>query len=446
MSRTTDMTVGSPTKHILTFALPLIVTNFGQQLYTIADASIVGRGVGVQALAAVGATDWSYWLILWSIMGLVQGFSTSVARYFGDKDFDRTNKTIAMSALLSAVIAVLMTIGGLLAVKPALKLLNTPADIMDGASTYLRIMVGGTLIVTAYNLSAAILRAFGDGRSPLIAMVIAALMNIGLDLVFVFVFHWGIAGAAIASVTSQLVSFLYCLAQMRKIDYIQLTPDTWKPDWRQIKDLLLFAAPLGIQHIAIALGGILLQSSVNTQGSTFIAGYTATNKVYGLLESSAFSVGLACSTFLSQNYGAKNLDRVKKGTRTGVYIVIVLAIVIMTATLLARQYILQLFLDIHKPGGSEALAIGIRYLTIVASCLVVLYLIHVYRNALQAMEISYWSLISGITECFCRVFMAKMVYHWIGSNALFIAEPFAWLGALLAVMIPYFYYRKKLLN
>ena len=151
MSRTTDMTVGSPTKHILTFALPLVITNFGQQLYTIADASIVGRGVGVKALAAVGATDWSYWLILWTIMGLTQGFSTSVARFFGDKNHERTNKTIAMSTLLSAVIAVILTIAGLLAVRPILTLLNTPADIMDDAVTYLRVMIGGTLIVTAYN-------------------------------------------------------------------------------------------------------------------------------------------------------------------------------------------------------------------------------------------------------------------------------------------------------
>lgn len=440
------MTVGSPTKHILTFALPLVITNFGQQLYTIADASIVGRGVGVKALAAVGATDWSYWLILWTIMGLTQGFSTSVARFFGDKNHERTNKTIAMSTLLSAVIAVILTIAGLLAVRPLLTLLNTPADIMDDAVTYLRVMIGGTLIVTAYNLSASILRAFGDGRSPLVAMIIAALLNIGLDLLFVFVFRWGILGAAVASVTSQLVSFLYCLTQLRKIEYIQLKQDTWRPDWKLIKNLLLFALPLGMQHVAIAVGGIILQSAINTQGSIFIAGYTATNKVYGLLESSAFSVGLACSTFLSQNYGARNLERVKKGTQTGVYIVIALALVIMTLTLLARKYILQLFLDVTQPGGMEALSIGVHYLTIVAACLVILYLIHIYRNALQAMEISHWSLISGIAELVCRGFMAKVVFHWLGSSALFIAEPMAWLGALLSVMLPYFYYRKKLLR
>ena len=446
MSRTTDMTVGSPTKHILTFALPLIVTNFGQQLYTIADAAIVGRGVGVQALAAVGATDWCYWLILWSVMGLTQGFSTFVARYFGDKNYRDMNKTIAMSAILTLMIGGLLTVIGLLAVRPALTMLNTPTDIMEGASTYLRIMIGGTLVVAAYNLAASFLRAFGDGKSPLIAMVIAALLNIGLDLLFVFAFHWGIAGAAIASVTSQLVSFLYCLTQLKKIECIELTEDTWQLDGKRVKDLLFFSVPLCMQHVAISVGGILLQSSVNIQGSTFIAGYTATNKVYGLLESSSFSVGLACSTFLSQNYGAGKLDRVKKGTRTGAYIVIVLALIIMTATLFAKEYIPRLFLDIHQPGGPEALAISVEYLTILAVCLVILYLIHIYRNALQAMEISSWSMLSGIAECVCRVFMGKVVFLWMGSNALFLAEPIAWLGALLTVMIPYYIYQKKKLN
>lgn len=445
MSRITDMTVGSPTKHILSFAFPLIVTNFGQQLYTIADAAIVGRGVGVQALAAVGATDWCYWLILWSVMGLTQGFSTSVARCFGDKNYKDMNKTISMSSLLTLVIGGLLTIIGMLAVHPALTVLNTPADIFGGASTYLRIMVGGTLVVAAYNLAASFLRAFGDGKSPLIAMVIAALLNIGLDLLFVFVFHWGIAGAAVASITSQLVSFLYCLAQLQRVECIELT-DTWNLDWKRIKELLFFSIPLSLQHVAISVGGILLQSSVNIQGSTFIAGYTATNKVYGLLESSSFSVGLACSTFLSQNYGAGKLDRVKKGTRTGAMIVIVLALVIMTATLFAKQYIPRLFLDIHQPGGAEALDIAVRYLTILAVCLVILYLIHIYRNALQAMEISSWSMLSGISECVCRVVMGKVVFLWMGASALFWAEPIAWLGALLTVMIPYYIYQKKKLT
>ncbi|MBQ2720147.1 MAG: MATE family efflux transporter [Clostridia bacterium] len=446
MSRTIDMTVGSPTKHILKFAFPLIATNLGQQLYTIVDAAIVGRGVGVKALAAVGSADWCCWLILWTVSTLTQGFSTFVSRYFGDKNYKAMNKVIAMSTLLSIVIGIFLTVGGLVAAKPILLLLKTPEDIFDGANTYLTTIIAGTLIVTAYNLTASILRAFGDGRSPLIAMLIAALLNIGLDMIFVFVFDMGIFGAALASVIAQLVSFLYCLFKISKIEYIKLERDMFRPDFRLIKDLLAFGLPLALETIVISLGGIILQSSINAQGSIFIAGYTATNKVYGLLESSAIALGLSCSTFLAQNYGAGNFARVKKGVKTSLVIVLLMSVAVTVLTLLGRKWLLLLFLDITEQGGPEALEIAIHYITILAFCLSILYLLHIFRNALQAMEISIWSMISGLLEFAARVIMSKVVIHYIGTDALFISEPVAWFGALVSVMLPYLYYRKKLLN
>lgn len=446
MSRATDMTVGSPTRHILTFAFPLILTNIGQQLYMIADASIVGRGVGVKALAAVGATDWCYWLILWSVMGLTQGFSTFVSRYFGEKNYKDMNRVIAMSALLSAVIGSILTVAGLMAARPLLTLLHTPEDIMYASTLYLVTLIAGTLVITGYNMAGSILRAFGDGKAPLYAMVIAALLNIGLDCLFVFVFQWGIFGAATASVLAQLVSFLYCMFKLKQIEYIHIEKQMWKLDWKMIKDLLLFGIPIALQYVIIALGGILLQSAVNLQGSIFVAGYTATNKVYGLLECSATALGIAGCTFFAQNFGAGKFDRVKQGVRTSLKIVIAMAVFVLTLVLIFRRYLLQLFLNVNESGGEEALGIAVRYLTIITIFLVILYLIHIYRNVLQAMEISFWSMMSGVAECICRVFMAKVVIHWIGNDALFIAEPIAWLGALLSVMLPYFYYKCRILE
>ena len=190
MSRTVDMTVGSPTKHILKFTLPLVITNIGQQLYTIVDASIVGRCVGVKALAAVGATDWCYWLILWSVTGMTQGFATFVSRYFGEKNNRGINKSISMSVYLCILIGAIFTLGGILATNPMLRLLKTPDDIFGMSSLYLTTMISGTIIVTLYNLASSVLRAFGDGKTPLIAMIIAALLNIGLDCLFILVFDW----------------------------------------------------------------------------------------------------------------------------------------------------------------------------------------------------------------------------------------------------------------
>lgn len=443
MSKTVDMTTGNPTRHILRFALPLLLTNLGQQLYMIVDAAIVGRGVGVKALASVGATDWIYWLILWTVIGLTQGFATFVARSFGDKDYKKMNKVIAMSTILCVFIGIILTIAGIFTTWPLLKLLNTPEDIIDGATVYLITMIAGTLIISAYNMASAILRAFGDGKSPLIAMIIAAILNIGLDCLFVFAFDWGIFGAAIASVIAQFVAFVFCLVRIKNVDCISFPRAVWKPDWKMIKEMLFFGVPLAVEYIIISVGGIMLQSSVNLQGSVFIAGYTATNKVYGLLECSALSLGLACATFLAQNYGAKLYDRVKTGVKIGAKIVAVMAVAVAASTLIFRKYLLQLFLDINEPGGPAAMDFAVHYLSIMSFCLIILYLLHIFRNALQAIGNSLWPMLSGVAECICRIFMSKIVINWIGNDSLFISEPVAWAGALFCVMFPYFYYSKK---
>ena len=446
MSRTTDMTAGSPAKHIMTFAVPLILANLGQQLYMIADAAIVGRGVGVKALAAVGATDWSYWLILWTVIGLTQGFSTFVSRSFGEGNYNRMNQTIAASAMLCAAIGAVFTLIGLLAAKPLLLMLHTPNDIFADASVYLITMIAGTLVVVAYNMAGSILRALGDGKSPLVAMVLAALLNIGLDCLFVFVFKWGIFGAALASVISQAVSFLYCLMCLRNIDCVYLDKDAWKIDIQLIKDLIGFGIPVALRFIILALGGIILQSSINMQGSVFIAGYAATNKIFGLLDCTSISLGVASCTFLAQNYGAGKYDRVKQGVRTAVKISCIIGVSVTLVTLLFRESMLKLFLDVNEAGGPQALEVAVRYLTIMAITLIILYIQHVFSNTLEAMGIAVWSMYSGIAEFVGRVLMAKVVINWIGTDALFISEPVAWLSSTLLLILPYFHYKKKLLS
>ncbi len=446
MKRVTNMTEGSIPRLVMAFALPLILTNIGQQLYMIVDASIVGRGVGVQALASVGSTDWCYWLILWSVTNLTQAFATFVARAFGKGDYRQMNKVIAMSVLLCASIGAILTVAGILTARPLLTLLRTPSDIIDGATVYLITMIAGTLVVTAYNMAAAILRAFGNGRSPLVAMIIAALLNIGLDLLFVLAFHWGIFGAAIASVSAQAVSFFYCLTQIRKIDHVKLDRAAWTPDFKLMGELLRFGVPIALQYVVIAVSGIVLQSTVNAQGSTFVAGFTATNKLYGLLESTAISVGLAFATFFSQNYGAGNARRFREGVKVGFGMCVGMALMVMAVVIPLSGTLLQLFLDVRKAGGMEALSIAKHYLHIMTVCLLILYPIHIYRNALQAMGNSVWPMLSGFSESAARILMAKVVVLWLGIEALYFAEPVAWLGALMVTVLPYYHYQEKLLK
>ena len=444
MAKITDMTSGNPMRLILNLSFPLIISNIGQQLYMIADGAIVGRGVGVKAFAAVGATDWIIWLVIWSMTVITQAFSTFVSRYFGEKNYARMNKVIAMSSLLSAVIGSILGLCGIITARWLLTLLGTPDDIIGDAVIYLVSMSAGTLVVTAYNMAASVLRALGDGKTPFWAMVIAAVLNVGLDILFVMVFKWGVFGAAVASVMAQAVSFVYCIIQIKRIECVNITRDDLKPDFKMLRELFLFGVPLCLQYIIISVGGIILQSTINAQGSIYVAGYTAINKLYGLLESTAISLGIALSTFYAQNYGAGKTERVKKGVRTGAVLAIVLAVFVMILVLLFGKYMLMLFLDTKMEGGTEALEIGWQYLRLMAYGLVILYSVYVYRNVLQAIGISSWSLISGISEFLVRVIMGKVLVLYMGIDLLYYVEPIAWVGALVFVMVPCMcYYKKK---
>lgn len=445
MQRTTDMTTGNPVKLILRFAFPLILANLGQQLYMIVDAAIVGRGVGVKALASVGAADWIYWLILWTVIGFSQGFSVFVSKSFGEKNYAEMNKNIAMSSVLCVFLGILLTFAGLVVAPKLLNVLDTPQDIVGGARVYLTTMLSGTLIVTAYNMASSILRALGDGRSPLIAMGIAALLNVGLDLLFVFVFGWGIFGAALASVLAQLFSFVYCAFRIVKVDCIHLSKSAFELDFPLMKKLLVFGIPMAFQYIVIALGGIILQSTVNLQGSIFVAGFTAVNKLYGLLESTAISLGIAFSTFFAQNFGAENYKRVRNGLNTGIVMLVGASAIVTFIVLLFTEPLLKIFLDTTTPEGPEALKIGIKYLLVITIPLSVLYLLHLYKNALQSLGIASWSVVSGFGEFFMRVVMSKIVVLYLGTEVLFYVEPFAWLGGLVFVFVPYYILRNKIL-
>ena len=446
MSRIKDMTRGNPAKLILAFAFPLILTNLGQQFYMIADSAIVGRGVGVKALAAVGATDWSYWVILWTITTMTQGFATFVSRYFGEKDYEKMNSAIVNALWATAGVAVVLTLLGLTCARPVLLLLKTPEDIRADSLIYLSTMIAGTLAVAGYNVTAAILRAFGDGKSPMIAMGISAALNIGLDLLTVFVLRWGVFGAALASVLAQFVAFLYCFRQIRKVEIVSWGRSSLRPDPAMLKELLLFGLPLALQYVVINISGMVLQSTINLQGSIFVAGYTAVNKVYGLLECSAISLGAAATTFFSQNYGAKQMDRVRSGVRTTAFIGIGMALAVGTGTFLFGRQILSLFIDQAEAGSPEAIGIGFRYLSLMSASLCILYLIYVYRSILQAMGSSIPSMISGFTECAARIFVAKGLYAWLGQSSLYFAEPAAWLGSLVFIMGSYYALRSRYLK
>lgn len=443
MSKTKDMTAGNPTKLILFFAFPLILTNLGQQLYMIVDSAIVGRGVGVKALAAVGATDWVYWMLLWAVQGLTQGFAIYAAQYFGRKDYDGLNKVIAMSTFLCAVFGVLLTLLGLGVERPLLTLMQTPSDIYDSAVTYLTTMIAGTLIVIAYNMAAAILRALGNGKTPLAAMCIAAVLNILLDLLFVLRFGMGIFGAALATLISQGVSFLYCFFELRKLPWMRLERSCFAVDASMISRLCRFGLPLALQNFLIGASGTMYQAAVNVQGSVFVAGVTANNKVFGLLESSSLSLGAAANTFTAQNYGAGNIQRMKDGVKASVKIVVILAAATTTFVLLSREYLLRIFINPAEADAAAALEVGKQLLTIIACGMILLYVLNVFRCIVQGFGNSVYSMISGVLESVTRVAVAGLGLVLANTRLLFFTEPLSWMSGAAFILGAFFVVQKR---
>ncbi|MDL2288797.1 MATE family efflux transporter [Oscillospiraceae bacterium OttesenSCG-928-F05] len=436
-SHVQDMTEGRPLGLILRFALPLMLGNAFQQCYTLADTIIVGQGVGVQALAAVGAAGWFSWLILGIITGFTQGFSIFAAQTFGAKDYRELNRVVQTSAVLTAGIVVLLVAAAQLLSAPMLRLMQTPEDIMGGALIYLRITFWGIPLSALYNLSAAMLTALGDSKGPLKAMVIASAINIGLDMLFVFVFHWGIAGAAGATVIAQGFAGVYCALRLRAVEQIKPEKAFWRPEREFSLRLLKTGLPVSFQNSIISTGGMVVQSVVNTYGLIFIAGYTATNRLYGLLEIAAISFGYAVMTFVGQNIGAKKPERVRKGVSQGAILAVGVSLVIAAAMLIFGRAIAGLFVSGTPEEVAATVDVAYSYLTVMSSFLPLLYILHNYRNALLGLGDTVMPMVSGIAEFAMRVLIAMTLPALFGGEAVFFAETAAWAAAALILFAAY---------
>lgn len=444
-ARIRNMTEGKPASLIFTFALPLMVGNVFQQLYTVVDTMVVGKALGVGALAALGAADWLNWMMLGIIQGFTQGFGILMAQEFGAGRYDNLRKSVGNSTVLALVSALALLITGQLLAHPVLSLLNTPPKILPDTLLYLRIMYLGVPIVMAYNLLASILRSLGDGKTPLHAMIVAAITNIALDLLFVLVFRFGIAGAAIATLIAQLISSLFCLYHIRKLELLRLTPSDFKMTDRRLPlRLLMLGSPMAFQNAIISVGGMIVQFVVNGFGVIFIAGFTATNKLYGVLEVAATSYGYSMVTYAGQNLGAGKTDRIRKGVKSAVLIALLTSLVIALMMLFAGKIILGWFISGTQEEFTQTLNIAYYYLAIMSVCLPILYILHITRSAIQGMGNTVLPLVSGIAEFIMRALTAILLPMLIGENGIFYAEIMAWTGATVILVISYFAVIRKM--
>jgi len=447
MTKTTDMTRGAPLRLLVSFALPLMFGNIFQQLYTVMDTAIVGRGVGMNALAALGTVDWLNWMLLGLAIGFAQGFSVRVSQKFGEGDREGLLRAVGQSVLLSAAAAVLCTLLAQLGIPLFLKILRVPAELISMARQYIRILFAGFPAVMFFNMGAALLRAVGDSKTPLLAMAAASLTNIALDAVAVFVLDWGIAGAAAATVVAQCLSGTICALRIAKNPHLRFTRSHLTFDRELSGALLRLGLPIGVKNVILSLGGVGLQSIVNGFGTGFIAGYTATNKLYGLLEIAALSYCYAVTTYVGQNYGAHRFDRIHAGIRAALRLFLATAAVLAILMVVFGRPITGLFLSSEDPLLlQEASDVAYAYFCVMAAALPILYLLYLYQAGLQGLSCTSIGLVVGIVELFLRIGFGLLAAWLQWPFGLFVAEVSAWCGGGVIFLISYYRSARRLLR
>lgn len=439
-----NMTTGKPARLLLAFSLSLVAGNVFQQLYVVVDTMVVGKYLGISALAAVGASDWLNWMMLGMIQGLTQGFGIRMAQEFGAGRIEELKKSVGNAAVLTLLCAVVLVMAGQGFARPILLLLHTPAEILPYSLLYLRILFVGVPVVMLYNLFACILRSLGDSRTPLNAMIVSSLTNICLDYLFVRGFGWGIGGAAVATVIAQAVSAVFCFFHIKRITFLRMAGTDFSLQKDLVAKLFYLGLPLAFQNGIISVGGMIVQFVVNGYGVIFIAGFTATNKLYGLLEIAGISYGYAMVTYVGQNLGANRIDRIRSGMRAAMGIAMLTSALIAVCMLVFGKYLLGLFISGTPEVAEQTMKIAYFYLAVMSVCLPVLYVLHVTRSALQGMGNTLLPMMSGVAEFAMRILSVLFLPLLLGGVGIFFAEIAAWCGADVVLVYGYFSMMKKL--
>lgn len=439
-----DMTTGNPFKLIVFFMIPVLIGNMFQQLYSMVDTIIVGQAIGTDALAAVGNTGSLNFLVNGFSMGITGGFAVLPAQFFGAKDEKRLRKSVAQAILLCLFFTIILTLISLIATRPMLTMMNTPADIIDQSDIYIRTIFAGICVTILYNMCACILRALGDSKTPLYFLIISSFLNIGLDLLFIMVFNWGVFGAAFATVISQGISGVLCVGYMiKKYPILHLRKEDWGFDMRLITKHLGIGIPMGFQFSITAIGTVVLQSALNVFGSDKIAAYTAGCKVEQLVTQIGPAVGVTMANYVGQNLGANRLDRIKQGVRECTYLTVALSIVAALILHFAGSALSGLFITGDQP---EVLSAAVLYIDTIIVYFPILFMIFVYRNALQGMGRSFMPLMGGVFELIARCVVAYTLPSYMGYKGVCLAGPVAWIAAMVPLCITYFIIMNKSLK
>jgi putative MATE family efflux protein len=439
---TKDMTDGSPMKLILGFSVPLLFGFLFQQFYNLVDTVIVGRFLGVDSLAAVGATGSINFLVIGFCMGVCNGFSIPVSHKFGAGDYAGVRRYVANCVWLGIAFSVIMTIITTILCRQILVLMKTPENIIDGAYSYIWIIFLGIPTVYLYNTVSGVIRALGDSRTPVMFLIMSSFINIGLDLFFILEMNMGVAGAAWATVIAQGVSGAGCLIYMiKKFEILHIKKGEWKADPHMMGVLCSMGVPMGLQYSITAIGSVILQSATNTLGSDAVAAVTAASKVGNFLACPFDALGSTMATYGGQNVGAGKLERLTKGLKSCVLLGACYSVIAFLVAVVFGKYLAILFVD----SSETAIIANVKlYLMINTAFYFPLALVNIVRFLIQGMGFPTFAILAGVLEMAARVIAALALVPMFGFFGVCMGSPTAWVFAD-AFLIPAFFHVRNVL-
>ncbi len=436
-----DLLSGKPIKSIVLFALPIMASSMLQYNYNLVDNIIVGRFVGTDALAAVGSVGSINGFLVGAALGLTSGFTIEVAQSFGAGNYKKMNKYAGNSISLAVIVGLIIVIIAHLLCYPLLRLLNTPENIIDMAASYLDVLYFAIPLQMLLNNFNALSRAVGESKKPLYFLIASVFVNLCLDLLFVACFKWGVTGAAWATNISQIVAALlsgtYILKYNKQLD---IKPSDIKPDIKVSMRQLKLGAPISLQFTITSIGSMTLQTAVNGFGSDVIAGFTAAGRIEQLTNIPMSGLGVGTMTFVSQNYGAKQYDRIISSVRRILLLDICVSVVCSLILILVGPWAVTLFMSDYN---EQIMFAARHYLTAIAQCYSLVAILFVFRNTLQGLGFTYANTIAGAGELFGRLAVALLFTPLIGFNAVCYAGPAAWLLADIPLIVIYYTKQRK---
>ena len=442
---TKNLTEGDPARLIFFFALPLVAGNMMQQLYAFIDTLIVGRFLGVNALAAVGCTGSLMFLTLGFIMGFCTGVTIYTGQRFGAGDAQGVRRSAAACVVLGILAVLTLTAIILPLTRSRLLLMETPAEIIDGAQDFISIVFAGLTIFLLLYLQNCLIRSLGDSTTPTIFLAVTLAINVALEPVAILVLGWGIPGAALATVFSQAIgAVLFFVYIWRRVPALHTRWTDWKPDRAVLMAHLRMGLPMAFQASVIAFGAIILQVALNNLGAISVAAYAATQKIDAVAVMPMLSFGYALAAYTAQNYGAQKYERIRMGVRACLKMSMAFAVGIGVLLIAFGSHVLALFVGADAAGAEEVIAYGETFLLVNGSTYVILALLLVYRNVLQGLGQSVIPTIAGAMELLMRAAAAIFLCTYLGFFGACLANPLAWIGAAVPVVLAYLWTEKTL--